>query len=221
MNKKLFLLLIFLVQAFGSAEECWHIGRLKYSGGGDWYADPTSLPNLLKRVKTTLKVNVCPQEKVVTLLDGNLYSYPLLYLTGHGNIFFTEEERVILRRYLYNGGLLVADDNYGLDSSFRQEVAALFPSRSLYELGKSHSIFKSHYDLGRGLPKIHKHDGKRPQLFGLAIEERVVILYSYQADLGDGWEDAKVHNVAPHLREKALQMGVNIFAWFIQGQKVK
>ncbi|MBF0429854.1 MAG: DUF4159 domain-containing protein [Fibrobacteria bacterium] len=197
---------------------CWTIGRIKYSGGGDWYADPTSLPNLLARVKKDLGANVCNEEKTVTLLDGSLYDYPVLYLTGHGNIFFSEEERRALREYLFQGGLLVADDNYGLDSSFRREMHQLFKNRPLYELNPKHPVFSSFYNFPKGLPKIHQHDGKRPQAFGIDLEDRTVVFYSYECDLGDGWENQEVHNVTPHLREKSLKMGVNIIAWLLQGQ---
>ncbi len=196
---------------------CWQIARIKYNGGGDWYADPTSLPNLLQRVKKDLHADVCEQEANIALMEGTLYNYPILYLTGHGNIAFSEQERNVLREYLLNGGLLIADDNYGMDSSFRAEVQKLFPKIPLAPLPKSHPVFSSHYRLKQGLPKIHQHDGKPPQAYGIRIEDKHVIFYSYESDLGDGWESADVHNVPQHKRESAFKMGVNLFAWYLMG----
>jgi hypothetical protein len=201
--------------------DCWFLARLKYSGGGDWYSDPTSLPNLIQRIKKNLHTNICIEEKTITLLDGDLYEYPIIYMTGHGNVFFSEEEKKALREYLYHGGLLFADDNYGLDSSFRQQMRGLFKNQSLQELPVSHPVFSSFYKFSKGLPKIHQHDGKRPQLFGINLLDRTVVLYSHESDLGDGWEDQEIHNVPPHLREKALKMGVNVMAWYLQGQRTK
>lgn len=215
----LLLILLLLALPAPQAAECWSIGRLKYSGGGDWYANPTSLPNLIRRVNRDLGANLCPEERKVSLLDGELYQIPILYLTGHGTILFTGEEREALRQYLLRGGLLIADDNYGLDSSFRTEMKALFPARELEELLPAHPVFHAHYDLRAGLPKVHLHDGQRPQLLGLRMGERTVLLYSYEADLGDGWEDPEVHNDPAPVLERALRMGVNLVAWYLQGQR--
>jgi len=211
--------IFFLIVSTSGAEKCWSLARLKYSGGGDWYADPTSLPNLINRIRKDINANICKEEKIVSLLDAELYNYPILYMTGHGNVTFSEEEKKILREYLYHGGLLFADDNYGMDSSFRREVKTLFKNASLFELSTAHPVFSSLYLFPDGLPKIHKHDGKKSRMFGINILERTVILYSYESDLGDGWENPDVHNVPPSLREQALQMGVNVIGWYLQGQR--
>jgi len=202
-------------------EMCFTIARLKYSGGGDWYGNPTSLPNLFKKVKAALGSDICLEEKTVQLMDANIYEYPILYMTGHGNVSFSPEERKVLRQYLYHGGLLFADDNYGMHNSFLREVKSLFEQHSLYVLPKTHPVFSSHYRFPEGLPKIHKHDNKPAQLYGLDLEGRTVILYTYESDLGDGWENPEVHNNPQNVREKAFRMGVNVIAWYLQGQRNK
>ncbi|MFC1584533.1 DUF4159 domain-containing protein, partial [Fibrobacterota bacterium] len=195
--------LVSLSLALSDEGGCWSIARLKYSGGGDWYSDPSGLPNLIARIKKDLKADVCGQEKTVSLLDAELFTYPILYMTGHGNVSLSEEEKKVLREYLYHGGLLFADDNYGMDSSFRREVRDLFKGQPLHELPQSHPVFSSYHHFPGGLPKIHQHNGKRPQLFGIDLMERTVVLYTYESDLGDGWENPEVHKAPPHLREKA------------------
>jgi hypothetical protein len=193
------------------------IARLQYEGGGDWYANPSSLPNLLEAVRARTGLLVTRREAVVRPLDPNLREYPYLYLTGHGDVRFSAAERAALRAYLEGGGFLHADDNYGLDESFREEVAALFPDRELVELAPDHPVFHALYDFPRGLPKIHEHDGGRPQALGVFHEGRLVLFYSYESDLGDGWEDPDVHDDAPALREEALRMGVNLFLYALTG----
>ncbi len=202
----------------GGKSDCWSMARLKYSGGGDWYAGPSALPNLLARVRQDLGADICPEGAAVSLLDAELHSYPILYMTGHGNVAFTAEERRALREYLLRGGLLIADDNYGMDASFRREIRELFPNHALNELPNSHPVFSAHYSFPRGLPKVHEHDGKPSQAFGIQVGGRTVLFYSYECDLTNGWEDPGVHGVPHALREQALRMGVNLIAWFLQGQ---
>lgn len=203
----------------GGKRSCWAVARLKYGGGGDWYAGPSMLVNLSKRLRADLGLGVCPDERVVGLLDGNLYQYPILFMTGHGNVAFSEEERKTLREYLLRGGLLFADDNYGLDTSFRREMKVLFPKHPLEVLRPGHPVFSSHYRFPGGLPKVHQHDGKRATAYGIVVEGRTVVFYSYESDLGNGWEDPDVHKDPPEVREQALRMGVNVVAWFLQGSQ--
>jgi hypothetical protein len=191
------------------------VARLQYDGGGDWYANPSSLPNLLAAVRERAGVPVSRREANVTPLDPALRDYPYLYMTGHGNVSFTPAERRALRESLLGGGFLHADDNYGLDESFREEMAAIFPDAELTEIPADHPVFHVFYDLDMGLPKIHEHDGKPPQAFGIFIDGRLVVFYSYESDLGDGWEDQGVHDDAPEIREEALRMGVNLFLYVL------
>lgn len=186
------------------------IGRLKYGGGGDWYCDPSSLPNLLKTVNERTTIRAAPKEDVVEITDPKLFQYPFLYITGHGNIRFTDEEVKILRNYFTAGGFLHADDCYGMDSSFRREIKKVFPDSPLIELPFDHPIYHSFFDFSNGLPKIHEHDNKPAQGFGIFYENRLVVFYTYESDLGDGWEDPDVHNDPPEKREAALKMGINI-----------
>ena len=189
------------------------IAQLQYGGGGDWYANPSGLPNLLReiRARTGLRVSERPQQLRIT--DPNLWSQPFVYLTGHGNIRFTEEEVQILRKYLTSGGFLHADDNYGMDESFRRELKRVFPDKDLVELPASHPIYHVMYEFPGGLPKVHKHEGKPAQGFALVHEGRVVVFYSYESDLGNGWEDANRYNNPPEARESAFRMGVNLFLY--------
>lgn len=189
------------------------IARLQYGGGGDWYSDPSSLPNLLRFLRDHTRVAAAAEEARVQLLDGDLFAYPYLYMTGHGNVSFSDEEVQRLRRYLESGGFLHADDNYGMDESFRREMKRVFPLGEWIELTPSHGVFHSHFDFDDGLPKIHQHDDKRPQLLGLFIDERLVVAYSFESDLGDGWEDPQVHDVPSDKRLAALRMGANIVVW--------
>jgi hypothetical protein len=189
------------------------IAQLQYGGGGDWYANPSGLPNLLReiRARTGLRVSERPQQLRIT--DPNLWSQPFVYLTGHGNIRFTEEEVQILRKYLTSGGFLHADDNYGMDESFRRELKRVFPDKDLVELPASHPIYHVMYEFPGGLPKVHKHECKPAQGFALVHEGRVVVFYSYESDLGNGWEDANRYNNPPEARESAFRMGVNLFLY--------
>jgi hypothetical protein len=191
------------------------IGRLHYDGGGDWYANPSSLPNLLEAIRTRTRLRVASQERVVTLRDDDLWNLPYLYMTGHGNVRWSEDDLVTLRRYLRQGGFLHADDNYGMDASLRRELARLFPGEELVEVPLDHPVYRLVYDFPKGIPKIHEHDKKPAQGFGLFLDRRLVVFYSYQTDLGDGWEDPEVHRDPPEKRESALRMGVNLFAYAV------
>lgn len=201
------------------ANACWALGRLKYGGGGDWYLGPSMLVNLSRRLRTDLGLPVCAEEHSVSVLDGDLYDYPILYMTGHGNISFAEEERKALREYLLRGGLLFANDSYGMDTSFRREMKALFPNHPLAPLPNAHPVFSSFYKFPAGLPKIHQHDGKRATAYGIVVEGRTVVFYAYESDIGDGWEDYEVHKDPPEKHEEALRMGVNVVAWYLQGAR--
>lgn len=191
------------------------IGRLHYDGGGDWYANPSSLPNLLSAIRSRTTFHVAGQEKVVTLTDDELWSVPYIYMTGHGNVSWSARDVDILRRYLRQGGFLHVDDNYGMDASIRRELARLFPSQPLVDVPLDHPVYHVVYDFPRGIPKIHEHDGKPAQGLGIFVDGRLVVYYSYQSDLGDGWEDPEVHRDPAEKREAALRMGVNLFAYAV------
>lgn len=209
-----YILLILICGSFLFAGECqFTIARLKYDGGGDWYANPSSLPNLVDAVRKQTDIPVCDTVAVISILDKDFFRYPFIYMTGHGNVHFSHEERLRLRKYLENGGFLWADDNYGMDKSFRKEMAALFPENPIVEIPKDHAIYSSMFTLP-GLPKIHEHDGKPAQGLGIFFKNRLVVFYSYSSDIGDGMEDLEVHNDGAHLHELALKMGTNIVAWF-------
>lgn len=191
------------------------IGRLHYDGGGDWYANPSSLPNLLTAIRERTLIETADRDIVVKLDDPALWQLPYLYITGHGNIAFSSDEVSTLRRWLSRGGFLHVDDNYGLDESFRREIARIFPDRPLVEVPLDHSVYRLVYPFPEGLPKIHAHDNKPAQGFGIFIDGRLAVFYSYQSDLGDGWEDPDVHNDPAQVREAALRMGVNLFSYAI------
>jgi hypothetical protein len=191
------------------------IARLHYDGGGDWYANPSSLPNLLAAVRERTGLAVAPRERTVRLTDADLWDLPYLYMTGHGNVAFSDREVALLRRYLEQGGFLHADDNYGMDQAFRREIARVFPDHPLVEVPVDHPVYHLVYEFPDGLPKIHEHDGKPAQGFGVFLEGRLVVYYSYESDLGDGWEDPDVHKDPPELREAALRMGVNLVTYAV------
>ncbi len=191
------------------------IGRLHYEGGGDWYANPSSLPNLLQAIRSGTRLRVAEREKVVTLDDDDLWTVPYLYMTGHGNVRLSDAQLRTLGRYLEQGGFLHADDNYGMDASLRRELIRLYPNLELVEVPLEHPIYHVVYQFPEGLPKVHEHDGKPAQGLGLFIDGRLAVFYSYQSDLGDGWEDPDVHRDPPEVREAALRMGVNLFAYAV------
>jgi hypothetical protein len=191
------------------------IGRLHYDGGGDWYANPSSLPNLLAAIASRTSLRVAPKERVVTLSGDDLWDVPYIHMTGHGNVHFSDQDLERLRRYLRNGGFLHADDNYGMDVSIRRELQRLFPDHPMVEVPLDHPIYHLVYDFPKGIPKIHVHDGKPAQGFGIFLDGRLAVYYSYQSDLGDGWEDFEVHHDPPEKHEAALRMGVNLFAYAV------
>ncbi len=193
------------------------ITRLSYDGGGDWYANPSSLPNLLREIEVPTGIPTVHRAPTVALLDPDLPDHPFLYMTGHGNVRFSGEERRALREHLLGGGFLHADDNYGMDESLRTELQATFPDLPLVELPPEHPVFHVFYDLPEGLPKIHEHDGAPPQALGIFHRGRLLVFYSFESDLGDGWEDEGVHDDSLEAREAALRMGVNLFL-FALGQ---
>ena len=221
--------LLFLLAALpAQSGDCFPLARLKYGGGGDWYTGPSMLPNLAKRLRSDLGMKICPVERTVELLSADLYDTPVLFMTGHGKVAFSEEERRALREYLTRGGLLFADDNYGLAESFRAEMDTLFPRRALKALPATHPVFNSHFHFPRGLPKVHQHDGKTATAYGIELDgppgkegKRLAVLFTYESDLGNGWEDSDVHKDPGEVREEALRMGVNIFAWFLEGAKAE
>lgn len=197
-----------------SSDASMSIARVKYGGGGDWYSDEQSLPELLSFVRQNTLLDVAPDAEVVELTSDKLFSFPYIYLTGHGNVNFSPTEVERLRQYLLGGGFLHVDDNYGLDESIRRELEKVFPQRPLEELPFDHPIYNSRYAFPDGLPKIHEHDGHAPQGFGIRDENgRVMVFYTYESDLGDGWEPASVHNNDEENRRTALQMGANILTY--------
>ncbi len=189
------------------------IGLIKYNGGGDWYGDPTALPNLMRFCNQELHTTFANDPGTVEPGSIELFNYPMVHLTGHGNVIFSEEECRNLRMYFEAGGFLHIDDNYGLDKYIRREMKKIFPDQDFVELPPSHPIFHQQFDFPNGLPKIHEHDGKRPQAFGLFIEDQLVCLYTYESDISDGWEDPSVHKDPSDIRRKALEMGANIISY--------
>ena len=183
---------------------------LKYKGGGDWYGNPTALPNLIKFCNDNINTKINPKPQTVEVGSSDIFQFPLLHMTGHGNVFFSETDAENLSNYLISGGFLHIDDNYGMEPYVTKELKKVFPDRDLVELPKSHVIFNMVYKFPKGLPKIHEHDGKRPQAFGLFHENRLILLFTYESDLGDGWEDSEVHHDPADVRVKALKMGANI-----------
>ena len=189
------------------------IAKLKYNGGGDWYANKTALPNLIEFSNNQLGTSIDPDEDFVEVGSPDLYDYPYIYMTGHGNVVFSTEEAANLRNYLIGGGFLHVDDNYGLDKFIRLELKKVFPELELVELPFTHPIYHQKFDFPKGLPKVHEHDGKPPQGFGLIHEGRLVLFYSYECDLGNGWEDRRIHNDPEAKRQEALRMGANILSY--------
>lgn len=189
------------------------IAILKYNGGGDWYANPTAVPNLIRFCNETIDTRIVEKPGTAELGNSSIFQFPFLYMTGHGNVFFSQEEADNLRTYLLAGGFLHIDDNYGLEPYLRKELIKVFPDKELEEIGVDHPIFSQEYSFPEGLPKIHEHDGKRPQALGVFHDNRLVLLFTFESDLGDGWEDPSVHNDPKEVREKALQMGANIISY--------
>lgn len=189
------------------------IAVLKYNGGGDWYSNPTALPNLIEFCNKEIGTKLSAKPITVEVGSSALFQYPFVHMTGHGNVVFSQEEADNLRTYLLSGGFLHIDDNYGMEPYLKKELLKVFPEIPLEEVGTTHPIFNETYSFPNGLPKIHEHDGKRPQALGIFYENRLVLLFTYEADLGDGWEDPQVHNDPAEVREKALRMGANILLY--------
>ncbi|WP_372946627.1 DUF4159 domain-containing protein [Muriicola sp.] len=206
----LILIIAMLTSFTGSSQE---IAVLKYKGGGDWYANPTALPNLIRFCNQNIQTRINPRPQTVEPGSALLFQYPFVHMTGHGNVYFSEEEARNLRTYLLAGGFLHIDDNYGMEPYLRKELKKVFPDRELEELSPEHPLFNQQFKFPDGLPKIHEHDGKRPQALGIFDENRLVLLFTFESDLGDGWEDPEVHNDPDEVRLKALRMGANIIQY--------
>ncbi len=204
-------MILFLQAIFSFAQENKiKIAKLKYNGGGDWYANKTSIPNLIYFCNKNLNTNLAIEEEIVEVGSPELFSYPFIHLTGHGNVVFSDGEAQNLRKYLISGGFLHVDDNYGLDKFIRLEMKKVFPELEFIELPYNHPIYNQKFKFTNGLPKIHEHDGKPAQGFGLIYQGKLVCFYSYESDLGNGWEDQVIYKDPEELRQKALQMGANI-----------
>jgi len=216
MKKGLLGVLCCLFSVVSLAQGTYQLAVLKYSGGGDYYANPTALPNLIQFCNTNLGTSISKDVPYVEAGSPELFAYPMVHMTGHGNVVFSMAEAENLRTYLLGGGFLHIDDNYGMDQFIRPELKKIFPNSELVELPFNHPIFHQKYDFN-GLPKIHEHDGKRPQAFGIIIDGRLVCLYTYETDLSDGWEDKEVHNDPEEKRKQALQMGANILMYAFFG----
>lgn len=211
--KKLTILFLFISNIIFAQNTSVKIGLLKYNGGGDWYSNPTSLPNLIKFCNKNLRTNIFPDYGTVEVGSPEIFDYPFIHMTGHGNVIFSPSEVENLRTYLLSGGFIHIDDNYGMDKFVRREMKKVFPELEFVELSFSHKIYHSHYNFSTGLPKVHEHDNKAPQGFGLTYKGRLVCFYSYECDLGDGWEDYEVHRDPEESRQKALKMGANIISY--------
>lgn len=216
MRTKLLYILLFPLLSWGQNQFSFAV--VKYNGGGDWYANPTAVKNLSTFCQKELGIEVSSNYDYVELSSPDIFNYPILFLTGHGNIILSDAERKNLKLYLEAGGFLHIDDNYGLDEYIRPEISAVFDGQPFTEIGASHEIFSGPYEFPEGLPKIHEHDGNPPQAFALYIKNRMAVLYTYESDLNDGWEDPEVHNDPVELHLKALKMGANIVSFVLNGQ---
>jgi hypothetical protein len=201
------------VTVFSQNKSDVKIALLKYKGGGDWYANPTSLPNLIRFCNENLHTNINPEPATVDVGSQEIFNYPFVHMTGHGNVIFSDSEADNLRKYLKSGGFLHISDNYGLDEHIRREMKKVFPKLKFEELPFNHKIYHQKYNFPGGLPKIHKHDGKPSQGFGIFYNNRLVVFYDYECDLGDGWEDEAVHHDSQEKRIRALEMGANIISY--------
>ncbi|MDC6389805.1 DUF4159 domain-containing protein [Maribacter sp. PR1] len=205
--------ILLLILSFGFNTYSQEIAILKYQGGGDWYANPTALPNLISFCNTHIGTSLNTKPETVEAGSNAIFQYPFLHMTGHGNVVFSSEEKDNLRNYLLSGGFLHIDDNYGMKEYVMTQIKELFPNSPLEEIGVDHPIFGQEYQFPQGLPKIHEHDGKRPEALGVFVNNRLVLLLTLESDLGDGWEDPAVHNDPEEIRIKALQMGANIISY--------
>jgi len=211
--KRLFINIFIVISFSATAQPAYKIAKLKYNGGGDWYANKTALPNLIAFCNRNLGTNIANQEDIVEVGSQEIFLYPYIYMTGHGNVVFSDQEAQNLRKYLISGGFLHIDDNYGLDQFIRLEMKKVFPELEFVELPFNHPVYDQKFRFEKGLPKIHEHDSKPAQGFGLIYDGRLVCYYSYESDLGNGWEDQSIYNDPEQLRQKALQMGANIIAY--------
>lgn len=205
--KPIFSILFFIFSSFLFSQD---LAILKYNGGGDWYSNPTALPNLIAYCNKNIDTKINEKPKTVEVGSPDIFQFPLIHMTGHGNVFFSETDAENLKNYLVSGGFLHIDDNYGMEPYIKKELKKVFPNKELVELPVTHPIFNTAYNFPKGLPKIHEHDGKRPQALGLFQDDRLILLFTFESDLGDGWEDAEIHNDPADVREKALKMGANI-----------
>ena len=212
---RLLIIVVFLASytALHSQSDKLKIAKLKYNGGGDWYANKTALPNLATFCNENLKTNIDTQDAVVEIGNPSLFDYSYVYMTGHGNVIFSNQEAENLRNYLIAGGFLHIDDNYGLDQFIRLEMKKVFPELEFVELPFDHPVYHQKFEFKKGIPKIHEHDGKPAQAFGLIYEGRLVCFYSYESDLGNGWEDQRIHNDPQSVRLQALRMGANLISY--------
>jgi hypothetical protein len=217
----LFIAQIFVLVALGECvfsqtvgpSSSFKIARLKYSGGGDWYNDPYEEVNLLTFVKQNTSIDVNPKYEFVEISSEDLFLYPFIFMTGHGNINFTDEEARRLRQYLESGGFLYADDDYGMDKAFRREIKKVFPEQNLVELPFSYGLYHCYFDFPNGVPKTHEHNGKPPQGFGLFLKGRLVVYYTYESNPSDGWDDPSVHGDTEEKHQEALRFGTNLVVW--------
>lgn len=200
------------------SQNTYSLATLKYNGGGDWYANPTALPNLIEFSNINIGTNIKKSPEIVEVGSSDIFNYPFVHMTGHGNIFFSNEEANNLRKYLLSGGFLHVDDNYGLDEFFRKEITKVFPNKKLILINSNHIIFNQSFKFPNGLPKIHIHDAKPSEAYGIFDNGRLICLYTYESDLSDGWEDAEVHNDSEETRLKALKMGSNIIEYVFLGK---
>ena len=219
MSRVFFIVLLFVGFHSSFAQPSIKIAKLKYNGGGDWYANKTALPNLIQFCNRNLQMDLVREEDMVEVGSPEIFLYPYIYMTGHGNVVFSNADAENLRNYLLGGGFLHIDDNYGLDQFVRLEMKKVFPNLEFVELPFDHPIYHQRFNFNEGLPKIHEHDGKPPQGLGLIFEGRLVCFYSYEADLGNGWEDQSIYNDPEAIRQEALKMGANILSYaFMQAE---
>ncbi|MBC8510777.1 MAG: DUF4159 domain-containing protein [Cryomorphaceae bacterium] len=211
--KRALLVFIYFIAITSFGQNTYQIAVLKYNGGGDWYANPTALPNLIAFANENIGTNIKKEPATVEVESTDIFNYPFLHMTGHGNVVFNSSERENLRNYLLGGGFLHIDDNYGMDPFVRSEIRKILPETDLVELPINHPIFHGKYEFKNGLPKIHEHDASPSQAFGVIMDGRLVLLYTFESDIGDGWEDAEVHNDSEQIRLKSLQMGANILKY--------
>ena len=212
------IFILILLPLICLSQNTYSLATLKYNGGGDWYANPTALPNLIEFSNKNIGTNIKKSPEIVEVGSSDIFNYPFVHMTGHGNIFFSNEEANNLRKYLLSGGFLHVDDNYGLDEFFRKEITKVFPNKKLIQINSNHIIFNQSFSFPNGLPKIHIHDAKPSEAYGIFDNGRLLCLYTYESDLSDGWEDSEVHNDSEETRLKALKMGSNIIEYVFLGK---